>query len=93
MAHRGRERAKGPGVERELRHRNHRGDSDTFNWLANQANYYAGELSRNVKSMTDAIAEELLGPAEDEEGDEIEEEDDSVRGDGHVVAGGATLNE
>jgi hypothetical protein len=28
----------------------------------------------------------------DEEGDEIEEEDDSVRGDGHVVAGGATLN-
>ena len=25
MAHRGRERAKGPGVERELRHRNHRG--------------------------------------------------------------------
>ena len=42
--------------------------------------------------MTDAIAEELLGPAEDEEGDEIEEEDDSVRGDGHVVAGGATLN-
>jgi hypothetical protein len=67
-------------------------DEDTFNWLANQANYYAGELSRNVKSMTDAIAEELLGPAEDEEGDEIEEEDDSVRGDGHVVAGGATLN-
>ncbi|CAL6364317.1 unnamed protein product [Bathycoccus prasinos] len=67
-------------------------DDDTFNWLANQANYYAGELSRNVKSMTDAIAEELLGPAEDEEGDEIEEEDDSVRGDGHVVAGGATLN-
>ena len=42
--------------------------------------------------MTDAIAEELLGPAEDEEGEEIEEEDDSVRGDGHVVAGGATLN-
>lgn len=35
--------------------------------------------------MTDAIAEELLGPAEDEEGDEIEEEDDSVRGDGHDV--------
>ena len=29
--------------------------------------------------MTDAIAEELLGPAEDEEGEEIEEEDDSVR--------------
>ena len=67
-------------------------DDDTFNWLANQANYYAGELSRNVKSMTDAIAEELLGPAEDEEGEEIEEEDESVRGDGHVVAGGATLN-
>ena len=42
--------------------------------------------------MTDAIAEELLGPAEDEEGEEIEEEDESVRGDGHVVAGGATLN-
>jgi len=67
-------------------------DDDTFNWLANQANYYAGEFSRNVKLMTDAIAEELLGPAEDEEGEEIEEEDDSVRGDGHVVAGGATLN-
>ena len=67
-------------------------DDDTFNWLANQANYYAGELSRNVKSMTDAIAEELLGPAEEDEGEEIEEEDESVRGDGHVVAGGATLN-
>ena len=44
-------------------------------WLANSANFYAGELSRNVKSMTDALAEELLGPAEDEEGEEVEEED------------------
>ena len=41
--------------------------------------------------MTDALAEELLGPAEDEEGEEIEEEDSSVRGNGEVVAGGATV--
>jgi hypothetical protein len=66
-------------------------DDDTFTWLANSANFYAGELSRNVKSMTDALAEELLGPAEDEEGEEIEEEDASVRGTGEVVAGGATV--
>jgi len=25
--------------------------------MANSANFYAGELTRNVKSMTDAIAE------------------------------------
>ena len=66
-------------------------DDDTFAWLANSANFYAGELSRNVKAMTDALAEELLGPAEDEEGEEIEEEDSSVRGNGEVVAGGATV--
>lgn len=66
-------------------------DDDTFAWLANSANFYAGELSRNVKAMTDALAEELLGPAEDEEGEEIEEEDASVRGNGEVVAGGATV--
>ena len=66
-------------------------DDDAFTWLANSANFYAGELSRNVKSMTDALAEELLGPAEDEEGEEIEEEDESVRGNGEVVAGGATV--
>ncbi len=68
-----------------------RDDDDAFTWLANSANFYAGELSRNVKSMTDALAEELLGPAEDEEGEEIEEEDASVRGTGEVVAGGATV--
>ena len=56
-------------------------EEDTFTWLANSANFYAGEVSRNVKSMTDAIAEELLGPAEDEE----------TRGTGEVVAGGATM--
>ena len=66
-----------------------RDDDDTLTWLANSATFYAGELSRNVKSMTDALAEELLGPAEDEEGEEIEEEDASVRGTGEVVAGGA----
>jgi hypothetical protein len=49
-------------------------------------------MARNVKSVTDAIAEELLGPAEDEEGEEIEEEDASVRGTGEVVAGGAVGN-
>ena len=62
-------------------------DDDTFAWLANSANFYAGELGRNVKAMTDALAEGLLGPAEDEEGEEIEEEDSSVRGNGEVVAG------
>ena len=41
--------------------------------------------------MTDALAEELLGPAEDEEGEEVEEEDAAVRGTGEVVAGGATV--
>ena len=56
-----------------------RDDEDTFTWLANSANFYAGEVSRTVKSMTDALAEELLGPAEDEEGDIIEEEDASMR--------------
>ena len=66
-------------------------EDDTFTWLANSANFYAGEVSRNVKSMTDAIAEELLGPAEDEEGEEIEEEDEETRGTGEVVAGGATV--
>ena len=39
--------------------------------------------------MTDALAEELLGPAEDEEGDIIEEEDASIRGNGEVLTGGA----
>jgi hypothetical protein len=67
------------------------GDDDAFTWIANSASFYAGELSRNVKSMTDALAEELLGPAEDEEGDVLEEEDESVRGNGTVVAGGATV--
>ena len=66
-----------------------RDDEDTFTWLANSANFYAGEVSRTVKSMTDALAEELLGPAEDEEGDIIEEEDASIRGNGEVVTGGA----
>eukprot|EP00227_Mantoniella_beaufortii_P004585 CAMPEP_0197615508 /NCGR_PEP_ID=MMETSP1326-20131121/60065_1 /TAXON_ID=1155430 /ORGANISM="Genus nov. species nov., Strain RCC2288" /LENGTH=270 /DNA_ID=CAMNT_0043184389 /DNA_START=203 /DNA_END=1015 /DNA_ORIENTATION=- len=66
-------------------------EEDTFTWMANSANFYAGELTRNVKSMTDAIAEELLGPAEDEEGEEIEEEDEDTRGTGSVVAGGATV--
>ena len=58
-------------------------------WLANSANFYAGEASRTIKSMTDALAEELLGPAEDEEGDIIEEEDASIRGNGEVLTGGA----
>lgn len=64
-------------------------DEDTFTWLANSANFYAGEASRTIKSMTDALAEELLGPAEDEEGDIIEEEDASIRGNGEVLTGGA----
>ena len=134
-------------------------EDDTFSWVANSASFYAGEFSRNVKSMTDAIAEvrqvstgclapkscpflasstatrplhrqisslhrcvlprptvldqrldkkkpltlavppetcvdiqELLGPAEDEEGEEIIPEDEENRGEGRVVAGGAAVS-
>ena len=61
---------------------------ETWNWISNQMSYLALEVSRQVKGVTDAIAEEILGPPEEEMGEEVEEITEEERERADVVAGG-----
>ena len=47
-------------------------NDETWNWISNQMSYLALEASRQIKGVTDAIAEEILGPPEEELGEEVE---------------------
>ena len=64
---------------------------ETWNWISNQMSYLALEVSRQVKGVTDAIAEEILGPPEEEMGEEVEEITEEERERADVVAGGMAV--
>jgi hypothetical protein len=64
---------------------------ETWNWISNQMSYLALEASRQLKGVTDAIAEEILGPPEEELGEEVEEITEEERERADVVAGGMAM--
>jgi len=64
---------------------------ETWNWISNQMSYLALEVSRQVKGVTDAIAEEILGPPEEEIGDEVDDITEEERERADVVAGGMAV--
>lgn len=63
-------------------------NDETWNWISNQMSYLALEASRQIKGVTDAIAEEILGPPEEELGEEVEEITEEERERADVVSGG-----
>ena len=80
------------GDDDYLNSRGRTGQQDeTWNWIANQMSYLALEVSTQIKGVTDAIAEEILGPPEEELGEEVEDITEEERERADVVSGGMAI--
>jgi len=80
------------GDDDYLNSRGRTGQQDeTWNWIANQMSYLALEASRQIKGVTDAIAEANLGPPEEELGEEVEDITEEERERADVVSGGMAI--
>lgn len=66
-------------------------NDETWNWISNQMSYLALEASRQIKGVTDAIAEEILGPPEEELGEEVDDITEEERERADVVSGGMSV--
>lgn len=66
-------------------------NDETWTWISNQMSYLALEASRQIKGVTDAIAEEILGPPEEELGEEVDDITEEERERADVVSGGMSV--